>query len=520
MEKHTTNHHKIIIILNLLIIILLAILVFEFYTAYEKKKTKQPTTTETDKKILNSAYHISGNSLEDFDLYFLQLENENKNKVYSPLSIKYALSMLKEGANGETKRQIANIIGEYDVKKYATNDNMSFANALFVKDSFKNSIKSSYADTISNQYSAEVIYDSFKSPNQLNSWISNKTFNLIPNMFTDISDKDFILVNALAIDMEWINKIQSEHIDYHVHFEHEKYFEYVPSLDTFGYHGLDFTDILNKVKSATISASINKYDIVNTIGEDSIRNTVGKEYEKWIAEGACGNPEAEPDTDTYLTQYIKELNSGYKQKNSSTDFSFYNDDTVKLFAKDLKEYDGTTLEYVAIMPKKDSLDNYIKNTKASDINSLITKIKPIELENFKEGIITRISGYIPMFQFDYELNLKADLNQLGITNVFDASKADLSNLSTESIFINDASHKANIEFSNDGIKAGAVTTLAGKGSSSCGFDYQYEVPVEEIDLTFDHPYLFLVMDKSTKEVWFIGTVYEPTEYQPQEHPNW
>ena len=53
-----------------------------------------------------SAYRLSGNSLEDFDLFFLQLENEKKNKIYSPLSIKYALEMLEEGANGETKDQI------------------------------------------------------------------------------------------------------------------------------------------------------------------------------------------------------------------------------------------------------------------------------------------------------------------------------------------------------------------------------------------------------------------------------
>lgn len=520
MKKKNGHNYKVIIIIFAIIIALFVSLVLIFYLKDKKQNSKPSDKIESDKKDLYSAYHISGNSLQEFDLYFLKLENESKNKVYSPLSIKYALSMLNEGANGETKKQISNIIGEYNAKKYPNNNNMSFANALFIKDSYQNSIKDEYKSTLFTKYNAEIFYDSFHTPNNLNAWISDKTFNLIPNMFTNISDKDFILVNALAIDMEWMNKIQSEHNDYHVHFEHEKYFEYVPSLDTFGYHGLDFKDILNKAKSTTISASINKYDIVNTLGEDNIRNTVGKEYEKWIAEGACGNPESEPDTDTYLNQYIKELDSGYKQKNSSTDFSFYDDDMVKVFAKDLKEYDGTTLKYVAIMPKNESLDNYIKNTKASDINSLITKIKPIELENFKEGVITTIKGYIPMFQFDYELNLKTDLNKLGITNVFDDRKADLSNLSTESIFISDASHKANIEFSNDGIKAGAVTTLVGKGASSCRFDYQYEVPVEEIDLTFDHPYLFLVMDKNTKEVWFIGTVYEPTEFQPQDNPNW
>ena len=59
------------------------------------------------------------------------------NKLYSPLSIKYALEMLAEGANGESKEQISNIIGTYNAKKYTNSSNMSFANALFIKNSFK-----------------------------------------------------------------------------------------------------------------------------------------------------------------------------------------------------------------------------------------------------------------------------------------------------------------------------------------------------------------------------------------------
>ena len=51
-------------------------------------------------------YKIVDNSLGDFDIRFLQTDNDRENKVYSPLSIKYALTMLNEGAAGETKKQI------------------------------------------------------------------------------------------------------------------------------------------------------------------------------------------------------------------------------------------------------------------------------------------------------------------------------------------------------------------------------------------------------------------------------
>ena len=39
---------------------------------------------------------------------------------------------------------------------------------------------------------------------------------------------------------------------------------------------------------------------------------------------------------------------------------------------------------------------------------------------------------------------------------------------------------------------------------------KYDVPVETIDMTFDKPYFFLIRDKVSGEVWFMGTVYEPT----------
>ena len=69
-------------------------------------------------------------------------------------------------------------------------------------------------------------------------------------------------------------------------------------------------------------------------------------------------------------------------------------------------------------------------------------------------------------------------------------------------------HKADIDFSYDGIKAAAATAIGGMGSAGNYFDYEWDVPVEEIDLTFDQPFLFLIRDKATGEVWFVGQVYD------------
>jgi len=215
-----------------------------------------------------------------------------------------------------------------------------------------------------------------------------------------------------------------------------------------------------------------------------------------------------------MEKYIAELKDNYEHISSSTDFEFYTDEDTKVFAKDLKTYNDTTLQYIGIMPTTKTLSDYIKNTNAEKLNTLIGNLKSIKLANFKDGVITRITGYVPMFKFDYKLNLVKDLNTLGITDVFDKEKANLSKLSSADAYINDARHQANIEFSNEGIKAAAATSMGGAGSVGCWFDYRFDVPVEEIDLTFDKPYMFIIRDKNSGEVWFMGSVYEPTKFTP------
>ena len=120
----------------ILILVLLCAAGVGGYLFFFSKPT-EPTTIGNDTKDVKSEYRMSGNSLENFDLAFLKLENEAKNKVYSPLSIKYALEMLAEGADGESKAQLDAIIGDYVAKKYTNSEHMSFANAMFVKETLR-----------------------------------------------------------------------------------------------------------------------------------------------------------------------------------------------------------------------------------------------------------------------------------------------------------------------------------------------------------------------------------------------
>lgn len=514
-EQKKDGKKKTIVILVLTMFVLLLVGGYFVYKTYFIKKEKSIENTKV--KEVHSKYRMSGNGLEAFDLSFLQLENENKNTVYSPLSIKYALQMLKEGSNGDSKKQIDSVIGEYKANKYNNSTNMSFANAMFIRNSYKDQIKESYTSNLSNKYNAEVILDSFERADNVNSWVNNKTFGLINNLFDDISDYQYILINALAIDMEWNYVIQADGSangkNYHVTYPHINYGDAVDFIDNQHYESMPFNNNSMNVKSLQVGASINNYDIVKELGEENIRKTVGDGYRAWLKDPnrySCGE---DLDVNSFLDKYIKEINESYKQIDTSTDFSFYHDEDLKVFAKDLKQYDNTILQYIGIMPKRVELTDYISKMNAKEINEVINKLKTIELNNFEYGKVYKITGKIPLFKFDYELDLVRDLNQLGIKDVFDPDKADLSNLSkAKDTYIGKAAHKANIEFSNHGIKASAVTYGGGLGAAGCGYEYKYDVPVETIDLTFDRPYLFLIRDKTTGEVWFSGKVYQPTAH--------
>ncbi|MBQ9826786.1 MAG: hypothetical protein IJM61_06370 [Firmicutes bacterium] len=459
---------------------------------------------------------MQGNGLSDFDLKFLKLENGAENKIYSPLSIKYALQMLAEASGGDSRAQIDGVIGKYASRKYVNSANLSLANAMFIRDSFAASVKSDYTAKLKSAYDADVVTDSFASPDPLNNWVKDKTLGLIPKAVDDLTGLDYVLVNALAIDMEWVKKIQPETGSYSAYLKNESYASGDPSwpqsyglwvgpLMAMGLHRLEFAGA-KAANSVQIAAAANKYDIISALGEDNIRNTVLEEYKKYKAGGGW---EYKPFD---IEEYMADLKGNYGQISSSTDFLFHDDDNVKMFAKDLKTYDGATLQYVGIMPKAMPLAAFIEASDAGTINTLLSGLKPIEASSFEEGYLTIIKGYIPVFSFDYELKLKQDLMDIGITDVFDAQKADLSGLSTSQSYIGTAVHKATIDFSNDGIKAGAVTAMGGLGDAGPGFEYYWEVPVKRIDLTFNQPFMYLIRDKATGEVWFTGTVYQPTEY--------
>jgi len=367
----------------------------------------------------------------NFDFAFLKIENNKKNMLYSPLSIEYALKMLQEGASNHTYAEINKVIGNTELSKYTNIDNiLSLANGLFIRDIYYEYVITEYINTLKEKYDAEVIEDPFRSAQNANQWIEDKTLGIIKDILSDdaVSDPDIgmLIINALAIDMEWV---------------------------------IQFDD------SKTSGQSFYKDD-----GEEMIATTLS----------------------------LNEI--------KSNNIAYYINDDITVLTLDLKEYEGRQFEFMAIMPKE-NLSGYVENISKEQINQIDKEL--ILSSTTQDGVNVKI----PKFKFNYNLKLKEDLNELGIIDAFDKDKADFSKMVylykvDSNIYVGDALHKADIEFTEKGVKAAAVTIF-----SMFGFGGGFMMEKHPIDVIINKPFMFIIRDKNTKDIWFTGTVYEPNLWE-------
>jgi serpin B len=195
------NKKNILITLIVLLVLILGDVSIHLITSAQLEK-KDPSKTGSKEKH----DYESTNNKEEFAFNIAKVTNkyQNSNYLISPYSIEIALNMLGEGANGNTKTEIYNILPSQYQNVSLAKSRISIANALFIKNEYKKYINESYYSNIKNNYNAEIIYDNFSTPKKINEWVNKKTYEMIPKILDSIS-KDFVLgmANALAIDVQW-----------------------------------------------------------------------------------------------------------------------------------------------------------------------------------------------------------------------------------------------------------------------------------------------------------------------------
>ena len=176
-----------------LLLIVLVLLLSIFYSVYRIIKNSEEGRVE----IVDS----------DFSYNMIKQVNKNyKNTNYliSPYSIEVALSMVREGADSATLDELNSIVPKRKIEDIRINNRINVANALFIKDTYKNSIKLDFKDRMNRNYDSEILIDNFKTPKVINDWAKEKTNGTIDKVMDNISS-DFVLgiANAVCLDVEW-----------------------------------------------------------------------------------------------------------------------------------------------------------------------------------------------------------------------------------------------------------------------------------------------------------------------------
>lgn len=355
-----------------------------------------------NKKESGTKPNISLNKNNKFDYKFIKQIEGNDNTLVSPLSMAYLLSMIQSGAKGNTLNELNIALDNYDLQPMENIDSkISMANSMWINNKYKNDINNTFATALKINYHSEVLYDEFINADNINKWVSEKTYNMINELFPSDSvnsvDTIMALVNAIGINFKWDEEF------------------------------------------------------------DCNKTTMGN----------------------FLDKNVYMMNSNEKYLES---------DYYTGFIKDYEKLsDNSQYEFIGLLPKKD-IQDVINNISNDVIKNSITE---------SEAHIQ-----IPRFKYEYNVNnVKGILESLGIKDMFNKEKANFGGIA-EDIYVSSIVQKTYIDFMESGTKAAA----------SSGGAFDITSAAEEKEVIFNKPFVYLIRKKEINNIYFIGIVNTPIEY--------
>jgi len=157
-------------------------------------------------------------------------------------------------------------------------------------------------------------------------------------------------------------------------------------------------------------------------------------------------------------------------------------------------YKDTSLSMVIIMPRdfKEAV---------GDVRELVTKA----LENIDNASpIPRAHLVMPKFNVSFNKVLNSVLWEMGIREVFQPGIADLTRMARVargSIWVDKVIQKAVIKVNEKGTEAAAVTAIFVLTSA----------PVYNIEVVVDKPFIYILRDRDSKAILFVGHVVDPAK---------
>ncbi|MGA1819831.1 MAG: serpin family protein [Thermoplasmatota archaeon] len=438
MERRT----KLVIVSAAVILILLGSLGVYFLFIHDWEPLYPLNISDKELVELGSTYEgmdevVRAHNQFAVDLYLELARNSTENIIFSPFSIYIALSMVCEGARGETwdeLKEALHFIDDNQTRKgsFASVQNdlndrkgrveVSLANKLWsqegmtVKDEFMTNVNDYYFAEIE---SRDISGDPEGTRKAINDWVEEQTRDRIKDLLGPGSlDPSTVMaiVNAIYFSGEW-----------------ETAFDKDDTRDR-TFHILD---------NETVSVPKMHLD------QEDLRKTV--------------------------------------------EFPEYMDDEVH--ALELM-YKGRSISMLLMLP----VDGEWWETAAPErIFDLEKGMSADRLDDINQGLEPReIPVSLPKWEFETEFTLENKLGDLGVVKAFDPFEADLSGITDDvGMYIGEGYHKAYIKVDEKGTTAAAATAIIADAGMASSFDanrpFMYMIQDRETGLIL---FMGRVMDPS------------------------
>ena len=368
------------------------------------------------------------------------------NTFFSPLSLNFALGMLINGATGETRMEMAEVLGMADFTDNEINEyyqkmmqslliidpqtDIGIANSIRYKDGFP--VKQPFIETNKDYFDAEVSKLNFsihEASDVINAWCAEKTKDKIQQIVPKPIPDNIVmyLINALYFKSKWMFQFDKENT----------------KAD-------DFIKADNQL-----------------IRVNMMEQTATLPY--------------------YADQHVQcvEIPYGYDASKSEGSKTYAQSDETEITLS------NDAFSMVAILPA----DNM-------DIDRLIDYLDDDIWQNIIDNLHwDKVMLKLPRFKIEFEIPLNEPIKNVGMTRIF---YGGLDKISDDGLFVSDILQKTFVEVNEEGVEAAAVTGIS-------VITMKPNTPASPVQFYANRPFLYVIKEKSTGAILFIGRMDEPKE---------
>ena len=163
-------------------------------------------------------------------------------------------------------------------------------------------------------------------------------------------------------------------------------------------------------------------------------------------------------------------------------------------------YVGGEVAMTILLPDSGGFGEFEESLEPSTAKQVLTKL---------DDQLVRLT--MPKFETDSAFSLPETLAAMGMPDAFDGSAADFSGMDGRAcrargeicLFISDVRHKAFVFVDEAGTEAAAATAV------TVGVTSIVQDPPKPIELVVDRPFVFLIQDRDTGTILFLGRITDP-----------